>query len=85
MNYETQALSREKIWTFLSAPPLPDPLPHSKQWRRGGQGVLDDGWFSTLAGKATRCGSQTRAPAAPGGAGEPFATRLSFSFASFAI
>jgi len=32
--------------TFLSAPPLPDPLPHSKQWRRGGQGVLDGGWFS---------------------------------------
>ena len=31
--------------TFLSAPPLPDPLPHSKQWRRGGHGVLDGGRF----------------------------------------
>jgi len=33
-------------WTFLAAPPLPVPLPHSKQWRRGGHGVLDGGWFS---------------------------------------
>ena len=44
--HAAQDWMRENAWTFLSAPPLPDPLPHSKQWRRGGQGVLDGGWFS---------------------------------------
>ena len=50
---------------FLGAPPLPGPLLHFEEWRRGGHGVLGGGWVSGGGSACQRFGQ------ADGGESQP--------------